>query len=686
MMVFDLRLASLRLPARRRAPFGLAPVLLASTALFATGAFADEFRPERILLSSGGLAEISATVPVSGRTVITFDAPLAQVDDILKSLIILGNGLEVRSVDLAGREPLSDAFTALPLSPADLENSVTLLSALKGIEVEVQRSDRTLRGMVIGVEIVAAGDGADGRRQVARLSVATPAGVIEHVEIDDATRVTILDEGRRAAMLEALQALAADRSAEDRTVAITLDGPADGSATLTYVVGAPVWKPTWRVVLPADDSNTQFQGWAVLENRTGLDWDGVSLTLSSGTPVALTQRLYESVTVPRTEVPLRVGERIRPDLDQGVIPEAQRFAFAPPPAPSAVAGLAMPRGRAGELADFAFGGAIAGGAPVEATESLAAATFRIPGATDLEVGRSLTLPFFQGEAVAERVSVYQPGVSSRHPIAAVNVRNNSEVTLPGGIVTVYEAGVGFVGDAEFAGAAPGEERLLPYALDPKVTIARDTTYDSSLRSARAVDGVLVIDYGRVQKTVYQLEGDPAMPRSLLIEHMANAGWTVDTDGTIDGRDGEKVRIAVSLAAGESRALTVTESTIDAQRWGLIEAPEQVILDLLAVGDRIDPALRAPLAAIIDLRTTAAGHERTIRDADDAIARIRQDQDRVRQNLAAVDRNGDLARTYLERLQRQEEEMARLEGEREAASDALVAARNELSNLVAALGR
>src|SRR3712207_957065 len=111
---------------------------------------AAEFSPNRVVLLSSGLAELSATFPVAGRSVITFDAPLLQIDDILKSLVVTGAGVRVVSARLAGRQPLSDTFATLPIQPSDLENTPTLLAALRGVRVQVERLDRTVRGIVIG--------------------------------------------------------------------------------------------------------------------------------------------------------------------------------------------------------------------------------------------------------------------------------------------------------------------------------------------------------------------------------------------------------------------------------------------------------------------------------------------------------------------------------------------------------
>jgi hypothetical protein len=297
----------------------ISPML--ALALLSTGAPAAEFSPDRIILSSGGLAEISATFPVAGRSTISFDAPLLQVDDILKSLVVTGAGVKVLSASLAGREPLSDTFSALPLKPADLENTLTLLTALKGVRVEVERIDRILRGVVIGTEFggPVEEDTFHPAPGAARLLIMTEAGSVELIEVDAATRIRVLDERMRAAISDALDAIAANRSVDLRTIDVVIEAPGPAEATLTYVAGAPVWKPTWRVVLPATGEEGRFQGWAVLENRTGVDWEGVRLALSSGTPVAMRQTLHESVSIPRTEAPLQVGRRLRPDMDRGVV-------------------------------------------------------------------------------------------------------------------------------------------------------------------------------------------------------------------------------------------------------------------------------------------------------------------------------------------------------------------------------
>jgi hypothetical protein len=684
-----------------------------SALLVAAPSLADDFKTDRIVLSSGGLAEISATLPVSGRTTISFDVPKRQIDDILKSLTVQGVGIRVVSVDLAGREPLSETFAELPFQPDDFDSSATLLSALKGVEVEVQRNDRTLRGVVIGVEPVAAVDGAEAsaieqdseaaipppsaRSTTARLSIASEESSIEYIDVDVATHLKILDQSTQAALLDSLKAIALNRSTDRRTVAITLEGPPSARATITYVIGAPVWKPVWRLVLPASQDSAKLQGWAVFENRTGRDWKDVVLTLSSGTPVAFRQALYDSVTIPRVEIPLRVGQRFRPTTDEGVLRSDKSVdqLKGVPETRMLRKGIADEEGEP-EMAGPESSEPVVLQPEIRTTEGIAASTFEIQGRIDLEDGRSVTLPFFSGNAVASRVSVYQPDVSAVHPIAAVRIKNDSQVTLPGGIVTVYEQpqtphgedwaqfALDFVGDADLSTLAPGEERLLAFALDPKIRVSSDASAQKVIKLARVENGMLVVDYQRIQQTNYRLEGDPNADRAVLIEHRANTGWTIETPATVIGRDGDRVRLSVDLKAGETRKVDVTETSTIAQRWSLHELSNQLIVDVLAVGGSIDPKLGEKLRQMVAIRTELAALEQKIQSVDAAIDRIREDQERVRKNLAAVDKGGDLARTYLDLLQKQEATMGRLEAERGDADAGRAAAAEKLSDLIASL--
>ena len=70
---------------------------------------------------------------------------------------------------------------------------------------------------------------------------------------------------------------------------------------------APIWKISYRLVLGASPGNSApakpyLQGWALVENTSDEDWNGIRLSLVSGRPVSFIQDLYQPLYMPRPEV------------------------------------------------------------------------------------------------------------------------------------------------------------------------------------------------------------------------------------------------------------------------------------------------------------------------------------------------------------------------------------------------
>jgi Domain of unknown function (DUF4139) len=73
------------------------------------------------------------------------------------------------------------------------------------------------------------------------------------------------------------------RGSVDLTV--KLAGPAPHRITLSYVTEAPAWKPTYRVTL-TPGNKVKLQAWAIVDNVSGEDWNGVRLGVSSGSALS----------------------------------------------------------------------------------------------------------------------------------------------------------------------------------------------------------------------------------------------------------------------------------------------------------------------------------------------------------------------------------------------------------------
>ena len=112
----------------RRLPFAF--LLLASTALGA------ELPVRSVTLSSAGLAQIERAGELQPADNVTFRAPLQDIDDLLRSLVVVDAGGTVEGLRLPGFDLTNEAFRGLPLRPADFSSRVAMLAALRGQEAE----------------------------------------------------------------------------------------------------------------------------------------------------------------------------------------------------------------------------------------------------------------------------------------------------------------------------------------------------------------------------------------------------------------------------------------------------------------------------------------------------------------------------------------------------------------------
>ena len=76
----------------------------------------------------------------------------------------------------------------------------------------------------------------------------------------------------------------------------------------------PVWKTTYRIVLSAK-AKPLLQGWAIVDNTVGEDWEKVELSLVAGAPHSFIQNLSQPYYARRPVVPLPAdGLHRTPDI------------------------------------------------------------------------------------------------------------------------------------------------------------------------------------------------------------------------------------------------------------------------------------------------------------------------------------------------------------------------------------
>src|SRR3989442_8534714 len=79
--------------------------------------------------------------------------------------------------------------------------------------------------------------------------------------------------------------MVASRDQDVRRMTISTMGTGERNLYLSYISEVPIWKTTYRIVLPSKaDKKPLLQGWAIVDNTVGEDWDSVELSLVAGAP------------------------------------------------------------------------------------------------------------------------------------------------------------------------------------------------------------------------------------------------------------------------------------------------------------------------------------------------------------------------------------------------------------------
>ena len=167
--------------------------------------------------------------------------------------------------------------------PADL------LVQLRGVEISAATPEGKLEGSVLGVESQTRRTKDGDVITLEFLNLATGSG-IKSFPLAEIRDIQILDANLKDEMKKALEVLAKSRDRQKRTVSIRFAGKGEREVKITYVLEAPVWKTSYRLLLadkPKDKS--ALHGWAIVENTTDSDWKNVNLSLVSGRPISFIQ-------------------------------------------------------------------------------------------------------------------------------------------------------------------------------------------------------------------------------------------------------------------------------------------------------------------------------------------------------------------------------------------------------------
>ena len=290
---------------------------------WALAAFSQEVNRlpiQRVVLYKNGVGYFEHMGRVQGNQDVAISFTSGQLNDVLKSLTVLDlNGGKISGVGYGSAAPIDRQVGDLRLGVTQTTTLPEFLAALRGARVELRSGTTVLIGRLLGVERkykVVSGT----TMQVDDVALMTDGGELRTVELSPSVSVRLLERELTGKVGRLLDLAGSAREPDLRKMTIATEGSGDRSLFVSYISEVPVWKTTYRVVLGSKASHGPLlQGWAIVDNTVGEDWNNVQLSLVAGAPQSFMQNLSQPYYSRRPVVPLPESVNMAPQTFEATL-------------------------------------------------------------------------------------------------------------------------------------------------------------------------------------------------------------------------------------------------------------------------------------------------------------------------------------------------------------------------------
>jgi hypothetical protein len=666
----------------------------------------------RVVLYKHGVGHFEREGTVEGDATLSLTFKQAEVSDVLKSLTVLDQGDgHVASVSYDSTKPLAQLLADVALSIPDKDSLAGLLPQIKGARLAVQPAGvgaGRVEGVLLGLDRIER-ETADGTTETVLVSLVTDVGDIRSFDLHGLAHLEILDPALRRDLEYYLRTVLSAKKKDARTFTFFAQGQGKRTIRLSYTLGAPVWKATYRIILGEENRPPLIQGWAVVDNTQDEDWEDVHLALVAGLPVSFLHDLYTPRYIRRPVVAVQETTGVLPPTVEEGMPAA---------VPEGVH-LRRKRGKvvddddfddselelaldenAGNTALGALPAPAAAPPPMLARTAVSATPaqvrerkigdlfeYQIEHPVTIRRNQSALVPIVLRSFEGRPVLLYNKDTRAENPMRCVEFKNTTGLTLEGGPVTVLEGG-SYVGEAMLDTLKPDEERLVPFAVELGVRVT-----DSIDSHEEAVHRVVIRDRRmttyRVQvlQTTYTLHNKSDTAQTVYLDHpRGNREWELfDTPAASETTD-NYWRFRFDLPA---KAVTpfVAKQRLTVERMQSLADVSASYLGYWLEQRYVDERTGGVLRKVVGLQRQAAEIEERLRHLHEEGEHIHAEQNRIRANLQALgDRSSEkeLRERFVRTLNAQEDRLEQIAAETKAVHAERDRCRAEVNALLAGL--
>ncbi len=628
----------------------------------------DDIPLKKVTLYSSGVAHYLHEGTVSGSGEIELLFSPEQINDVLKSLVVMDPSAKKLSVNYQSKDTLQKTLESLK---TDLSSSVTLydiLKSQKGAEIELF-TPKPITGKILSVDK----NRTEGSGETFFISLVSKDG-IHVIAFSDIRSFKFTDEKRNEDLNTALDLILNASANNRKKLGINIEAQGERKIKLSYVMEAPVWKASYRLDMGLDKA--AFQAWAIVDNSTDLDWKNIILTLTTGRPVAFRQNLYAPYYTERPEIPLAIAQAAEAEVfDSGDYEETKSYA------PSAMPLMERSIMSKGESKTLSRGNSYYNDSAyfenqIEAGKSGEMFAFTPSKPVTLERQKSMMIPLTLASIPAEKFSVFSsiPYNESVNPKFCISIENKSGLKLPAGPITVFDGGE-YVGDALLEFLPEGEKRLIAYGDDIEITGRKTDSTLKNIETVKITDGILHTVYKQIQNTKYSIRNADKNDRTIIIEHQKWAGFELVTKDNLAETAGNKYRFKLKAKSGINSDIEIKESRIYMETHKIAEMNSETYI-YYTTNSEIPENIRKTFEAIIKEKEKISEKRNILNELKKHSENISKEQDRIRKNLEAVGSETQQGAEFLNKLLKLETELDSLKNNISAAEKDLQKAESD----------
>ena len=633
----------------------------------------------RVDLFSRGVGVFQYQGTVDGTQKETLSFRSGQINDVLASLVFQDTGGgNAGEVTFPAATPLSVTLRGFLLDINNNPSRRELLQQLRGVSVTLalkKPDDCKVTGRIIdllhrgfymppiqpGAPVVRYNNGPAIMAGSGWYLNLLSDGKIKQVALNNVGDIRINNRRLQASLNKALDALANQPDKHKRRMTLWFQGYATRLVRFAYLLETPLWRMTYRLILPAPATDIAgatpssmrakpvLQGMVIVANQTNMNWNHVQLDIRGGEPLSFIEDLYRPLYMWRPIAPQPANTYVTPQTyGQGVmpapyahktmLPQAQMFSGAGGGGafnqPNAVqARMAVPMMALQRQASEPFN-------PLQGVNAMASAGVVHP-AFDYHVN-NVTVPREQSAMVpvlvtaiqAQQLDLYTIGQASAHGFFAARITNDTHKFLPPGTLTVYTGSI-YDGEFQLGASPPDGHHVYTFAVDQSLTVRfKTSSQHTDLETAALRDGTLNLKNQITIDSSYDLHNTASRPRTVLVRSSISKDWKILSPASGVTLHNGFYQYTLKLKPATKTLLHIRQRQNQTQQIYLAGQNISALRATLKIKD-IPANISTAIERAIALLKIIQQRQKALNSTNTQIQQAQSDETRLRQNLQAM---------------------------------------------------